>query len=133
MRRVYFILLMSFGFTGCFLEKEHCEEMTAITLAEKYNLILNSKPESSYRDGVFYYELQGKDLETQKDTLIKVYNYRWHDIFEYYWTKGDTLIKQQESLIVEIHKKDRIYYMEWNCKQPLINGVPSINVTPPPH
>lgn len=133
MRRVYFILLMSFGFTGCFLEKGHCEEMTAITLAEKYNLILNSKPESSYRDGVFYYELQGKDLETQKDTLIKVYNYRWHDIFEYYWTKGDTLIKQQESLIVEIHKKDRIYYMEWNCKQPLINGVPSINVTPPPH
>lgn len=131
MNRVCLILLMSFGFMGCFLEKKHCEEMTTKTLAEKYSLILNSKPESSYRDGVFYYELQGRDLKTQKDTLIRVYNYRWHDIFEYYWDKGDTLIKQKESLIVEIHKKDIIYYMEWNCKQPLINGIPSVNVTPP--
>lgn len=131
MKRVCFLLLLSFLFTGCFLEREHCEKMTAITLTDKYNLILNSSPESKFKNGAFYYELKGKDIETQNDTLIELQNYRWHDIFEYYWDKGDTVIKKQESLIVEIRKNDTVYYMEWNCEKPLINGTPSINVKPP--
>ncbi|UYW01529.1 hypothetical protein K5I29_00925 [Flavobacterium agricola] len=65
----------------------------------------------------------GKNLNTQKDTLIKAYNYRWYDIIESFCEKGDTLVKKKDSPVVEIRKKDTIYTMEWQCGNPLINGV----------
>lgn len=131
MNRIYLSLLVSILLSSCFLEKENCDKMTKITLEDNYNLILNSRPELSSSNFDYHYKLQGKDLKTHKDTLIKVYNYRWYGLFYYYWNKGDTLIKNKGSLKTEIHKKDTIYYMEWNCKDPLINEISSSSVNPP--
>ncbi|MDM1044464.1 hypothetical protein HX004_13775 [Myroides sp. 1354] len=124
MNRIYISLVVSIVLSSCaYLDSKFCAKVTPITLAEDYYLVLNKKPEKWSGDGTWYYDLVGKDLNTQRDTLIKVYNYRWHDGFTYYWDKGDTLVKKKDSLIVEIRKKDTIYFMEWQCGNPLINGV----------
>lgn len=123
MKRIYIGLLTSILFSSCFLEREYCEEMTKVTLNEDYYLILNKKPEKWSGDGTWYYDIVGKDLNTQRDTLIKAYHYRWYSMISSFCEKGDTLVKKKDSLIVEIHKRNTIYYMEWQCGNPLINGV----------
>ena len=124
MNRIYISLVVSIVLSSCaYLDSKFCDEVTPITLAEDYYIILNDRPIDRAGDGTWYYELIGKDLNTQKDTLIKAYNYRWYDIIDSFCEKGDTLVKKKDSLIVEIRKKDTIYFMEWQCGNPLINGV----------
>ena len=124
MNRLYIGLLFTMLLSSCaYLDKEYCEEMTKVTLKEDYYLILNKKPEKWSGNGTWYYDLVGKDLNTQRDTLVKAYHYRWYSMISSFSEKGDTLVKRNESLIVEIHKRDTIYYMEWQCGNPLINGV----------
>lgn len=124
MSRKCLSLLIITLFSSCFLDKEYCEKMTAITLEEEYNIVLDKEPIKRARDGKFYYELTGKDLNTQRDTLLKLYNYRWYDGFYYYWGDGDTIVKRKKSLLVEIHKIGITHSMEWNCDDSLINGSP---------
>ena len=123
MNRIYISLLASILFSSCFLEKKNCDKTTKITLDEDYYLILSKKPEIISKNFNFYCELQGKDLKTQKDTLIKAYNFRWYALISGLSQKGDTLVKKKNSVIVEVRKKDTIYSMEWQCGNPLINGV----------
>ncbi|MHC5310905.1 hypothetical protein ACYSNM_12745 [Myroides sp. LJL116] len=98
--------------------------MTEITLEQQYNIVLDKEPIKRARDGKFYYEVTGKDIITQRDTLLKLSNYRWYDGFYYYWGAGDTIVKEKESLMVEIHKMEVTHSMEWNCDDSLINGSP---------
>lgn len=123
MNRIYISLLAGILFSSCFLDKIDCEEITKISLDEDYYLILSKKPEKLTGNGTWYYDLVGRDLNTQKDTLIKAYNYRWYALISGLSQKGDTLVKKKNSLIVEVRKKDTIYSMEWQCGNPLINGV----------
>ena len=98
---------------------------------ENYHLVLSAKPEKLAGNGTWYYLTKGKDISTSKDTVLHLENIRWYEKFYYRWDKGDTLIKVKGSLITEIHKKDTVYYMEWDCDDPKINGI-STRLSKPP-
>ncbi|MCA4806541.1 hypothetical protein [Myroides odoratimimus] len=97
--------------------------MTKITNEEDYQIILSGYLYKSSKGGEFHYLLQGKDLQTSNDTLIKLLNHRWTESFNFFWSVGDTIIKHNDSMITEIHSKDTIYYMKWDCDNRLINGM----------
>ncbi|MEK6512487.1 hypothetical protein [Myroides odoratimimus] len=120
---------LSIFLTSCFLDKEFCDRMTKITNEEDYQIILSEYPYKTSRGGEFHYLLQGKDLQTSNDTLIKLLNHRWTESFDFFWSVGDTIIKHKDSMITEIHSKDTIYYMKWDCDNRLINGMTIDQVT----
>lgn len=113
------------------MTEKDCIKLEGHFKTQDYNIVLTSKPQSTSKGTTFFYELKGKDLSTYTDTVINLYDYRWYDRFYYYWDKGDTLIKKKESLIFEIRKKDTVYYIQWDCKESLINGKPMRLVAPP--
>ncbi|HLU85339.1 MAG TPA: hypothetical protein VKZ45_07685 [Vicingaceae bacterium] len=129
----YNILFISF-ITSILLScrtEEGCEKIENSIKEENYHLILSEKPEKTYRRGNWFYNLQGGYLERNTDTIIYLSNFRWYDEFYYLWDKGDTLIKEKGNLITEIHKKDTVYYMQWDCFDPKRNGV-STKLSKPP-
>lgn len=111
--------------------EESCKVGENYVKEENYNLILSGKPQKISREGKFFYETKGKKLNDKKDTIINLYNIRWYESFYYLWDKGDTLRKEKGSLITEIHKKDTVYYMQWDCDDPKINGL-STKLSKPP-
>src|SRR5690606_20416687 len=92
---------------GCMISENYVKE-------ENYHIVLSAKPEKLSGNGTWYYLTKGKDISTSKDTVLHLENIRWYEKFYYRWDKGDTLIKEKGSLITEIHKKDTVYYMEWD-------------------
>lgn len=110
-------------FTSCFLDKEYCEKVNKFTNEDDYQVVLSEKPYSTSTALEFHYAVKGKDVKTQRDTMLKLFHYRWHDSFAFFWDKGDSIVKHKNSMITEIHKRDTIYYMQWDCETPLINGM----------
>ncbi|SFO09337.1 hypothetical protein SAMN05421741_1203 [Paenimyroides ummariense] len=111
--------------------EESCKVEENYVKEENYHLVLSAKPEKTYGKGTWFYELKGKNLDSNTDTIIHLDNYRWYDLFIFLWDKGDSLVKLKGSLITEIHKKDIIYNIEWDCDDPKINGVSSKLSKPP--
>lgn len=103
--------------------EEGCKKIENSIKEENYHLVLSAKPEKKSGNGTWFYEVKGKDLDSNTDTIIYLNNFRWYDEYYYFWDKGDTLVKAKGSLITEIHKKDIIYNIEWDCYNPKINGV----------
>ena len=129
----YNILFISFIISillSCRTE-EGCKKIENIIKNDSYNIILSEKPEKFSGNGSWFYETKGRDLRSSKDTVIQLKNFRWYESFYYLWDKGDTLIKEKGSLITEIHKKDTVYYMQWDCDDPKINGI-STKLSKPP-
>lgn len=120
---------LSILLSSCFLDKEFCDKMNKITYEEDYHIVLSEYPYKSSKGGEFHYVLQGKDLQTNNDTLIKLLNHHWTESFVFFWSIGDTIIKHKDSMITEIHSKDTIYYMKWDCDNRLINGMTEDQVT----
>lgn len=111
--------------------EESCKVGENYVKEEVFHLILSEKPKKISMKGKFFYEVKGTDVNNTRDTIINLYNIRWYESFYYLWDEGDTLIKSKESLITEIHKKDTIYYMQWDCNDPKINGI-STKLSKPP-
>lgn len=116
-------------FTSCFLDKEYCEKVNKFTDEDDYQIILSEKPYNTSTNLVFHYVVKGKEVSTQRDTILKLYHYRWHDSFVFYWDKGDSIVKRKNTRVTEIHKKDTVYFMEWDCDTPLINGMTTDQVS----
>ncbi|SFO09363.1 hypothetical protein SAMN05421741_1204 [Paenimyroides ummariense] len=111
--------------------EEGCKKIENSIKEENYHLVLSAKPEKNSGNGTWFYEVKGKDLDSNTDTIIHLDNYRWYESFYYLWDKGDTLVKAKGSLITEIHKKDTIYHMQWDCEDPKLNGISTKFFKPP--
>lgn len=92
-------------------EKIDCEKLSHIKKDCECLLIVKNLVDST---SVYNFEVEGKSLKTNKDTLYKQEN-RWFCTYYKYLGKGDTIIKRKGELIFNIHKKDTILSFNWEC------------------
>ncbi|WP_286920708.1 hypothetical protein [Flavobacterium sp. UBA4197] len=92
-------------------EKIDCEKLSHIKKDYECLLIVKNLVDST---SVYNFEVEGKSLKTNKDTLYKQEN-RWFCTYYKYLDKGDTIIKKKGELVFYIHKKDTILSFNWEC------------------
>lgn len=114
------ILVLSVILLGCPKEPtpENCKEIIEFYKQINFKVVLHKKRMKRY-----YHVFDGKDLETQKDSVFKYDDAPWFDHFYYFLEVNDTVIKEKGSLKVEIRKKDTLFISEWTCGAVFINGV----------
>lgn len=114
----YILLIFTMIFFSCTEQtKEGCEKGKKNIEKLVMGIVLNKKPYKEYN-----YILKGLDINTGKDTTYE-YGGRWFDQLGDYWDAGDTIVKKEGDLFLEIHKQNIIHISEWRCDDILIDGV----------
>lgn len=119
-KKIFFLGLLIFNlfFLSCVENtKEGCRSETKYIEEFTMAIILTEKPYKPYN-----YIVKGIDLNVRKDTVYE-FEGRWFDQLGRYWDIGDTIIKKQGDLFLEIHKKDIIHTSTWTCEGVFIDGI----------
>lgn len=105
-----FILIAFWLIIGC--GKVDCNKLAEIYRKTECKIVVEKMPISSSRHN-FY--IEGKSVVSKdKDTIFDEEN-RWFCEYYQYIDKGDTIIKQKDSNLFLIIKKDTILKLNFEC------------------
>lgn len=112
MKNLFIKIIISAGFLLVISCNINCEKIAEIDRISECLIIVQNKPDST---SVYNFEIVGRSLNTNKDTLYKEEN-RWFCSYYDSISVGDTIIKEKGTLVFKIHKKGHILNFPWECE-----------------